>query len=290
MRILPRSRSQRWQVKPPELRINWGHPLANRLTRAYLFTGYDQTVTPMGSEIYDLCGRSVVQCLGVIRDHLPGPVLYVNGSQGGSEAAADDLTPGTGQGSGGLTLAAGCLFGSQVANAIADKYQTALEYVFGCTATLLLGWMYDNTVGAYIGRSAPYPSLNVFHNLALVWNGAAAESGVAIWQDGLQVDNASFSAGVFSQVRLTSSTFGFARSNGGTGTSSDLYMNYLYLFMRGLLPDEIGWLNDDPYAFLVQPRRQTQSPSIAAAAAWDPSMFPQQPPPLRGVRRYIPVG
>lgn len=270
MRVLPASQALRYDVKPPLLEVNWGHPLSVGLVRAIVYSEGSQGSAASGLArelVYD----QLVTNNAPIHDDLPGLVAHVTGStNAGSLLDHPDLTPATGVGVGGWTIASGIYLASNsVANQIAHKYTASnLEWIHGLASTTLYAWFYDQTASAYIGRTAPAPTAAVWHNVCCTWDGSTAASGVKLWVDALKVDNADFASGAFVQVRDLTANVLIGSSNGGLGGTTDTKYSYVYLFRRGLFPDEVAWLNDDPYALLHAPGRGLAvSPPAPAAGS-----------------------
>ena len=264
-----RSAYKRWQVKPTMPQLNLGHPLIadGRLVRAMTYAD-GHAGTGSAGLIRDMVTNQLVTQNSLVIDDLMGSVASSTGSaNAGSFVDSADLTPTTSVGNGGWTIASGIWLNSNsVANQIAHKYQTShLEWIHGLASTTLYYWLYDNTAAAYIGRTAPAPTAGVWHNVVATWDGSAASSGVKIWVDAIRVDSADFASGAFVQVRDTTATALIGSTNSGLGGTTNMRFNYVYFFRRGLLPDEVAWLHEDPSCFLAPPHGRCLGAPGAAA-------------------------
>jgi hypothetical protein len=247
----------RWAAKPTQLAVDWASPLSDRLVRAYLF---HEAASGLGG-VMDLCGTAPAVGLSntttQIREDEPGLVGRSTGG-GWSAPDADDLTPGTGVGQGWSVVAGVWKESAGVPDQIASRYQTgSLEWIFGFTTTALQGWVADNAVTAASGRSMTAPSAGVWHDLVFTWDGELVpKDHTQLWVDGVRGDTADVILSTVTQVRNTAIPLDIGRGTIGTGGTTGLRYRYLYLFRRGLLPDEIGTLADHPYTLLRETCRR----------------------------------
>src|SRR5262245_21059545 len=260
---------QRFDVTPDVPEINWGHPITLALEVCLLFNVTSGgSGNNLGTLFYDLVTGEVCYHGGTtgtndyVQDALPGAVYRTHTGTGAPGAILRDrplLTPNTSQGNGGLSIVSGAYVDAlAVANTLCGKYGASLEYIFGWhSASRLYFWVSDANNSSSSGRFASAaPSARVWHNVAGCWDGATVpKDHISIWSDGKRIDDNDFVSGTFTQVRDTTIDFKVAFNNGGIGGATDIYLSYLYLFRRGLLPDEIFELNDNPYCILTIPNK-----------------------------------
>ena len=76
-----------------------------------------------------------------------------------------------------------------------------IEYYFGTDAGSLINWVvFDDVVGARIGRTAPTLAFSEWHIVICTYDGSAAEAGLMIYVDGVRVDTGSGSAGAYTAM------------------------------------------------------------------------------------------
>ncbi len=263
----------RYAVTPNKAAVDWGHPLTDRLIRAVLFSQPSNFNSGGGALVDELVTGALVPNLGTMRDDLPGLICRCASSAAITLLDAPALTPATGQGSGGLSLVVGALVETATAaNQFVSKYQTgALEYVFGVlSGGTVFGYLYDNTAAAFSGRTAPALTAGIYQSLAMVWDGGIPpKDHLQIWADMQRIDTADFTSGTFVQVRDTATDVLIGGSNPGLGATTATRFRHAFVFRRGLLPDEMYALADNPDLFLVHPAR-AHAASVGAAAGWGP--------------------
>jgi hypothetical protein len=259
----------RWTVKPDQMQVNWGHPLTDRLVRAYLF--HNAAGTSVGNTGYfsELVYGYPIAFSGVVLNDEDGKTYKSLSSEAAVDAHRADLTPASGQGNGGFSICAGFYKTSaSVADQICSMYAGTLEYVYGCTSGAYYCWFYDSLAGVYSGRSGPVPAAGVWHNCAITWNGAVQpKDNLQLWTDAIRVDTTDFSGGTFASCVDGTTALTLCGFNGGLGGTNSVKLRYLYIFRRGLFPDEVAWIHDDPYALLVQPQPQACFKAAAVAGS-----------------------
>ncbi len=133
------------------------------------------------------------------------------------------------------------------ANPILSIYQgtqvsSTNEYVFGTTGGSFYGWVYDQTNGAYRGRSVGIGSLipnNTWRNLTMVYDGGTTNSSVKLYINGTQVDTTDFGANSFVTIRNTSSPMIIGAANDGLGGPINGSVSNVKFYTRALNPTEI---------------------------------------------------
>jgi hypothetical protein len=116
------------------------------------------------------------------------------------------------------------------------------EYVFGTTGGSLYGWVYDNTNGAYRGRSVVITSLisnNTWCNVMMVYNGGTVNSSVKLYLNSTQIDTTDFGANSFTTIRNTSSPMTIGAANDGVGGPINGAASSVKFYTRTLSATEI---------------------------------------------------
>jgi hypothetical protein len=254
MSLLLRSRP-RYSVAPEQLTIDWSHPLAHGLVRAYSFAGASHGL------VEDLCGRgSAPMTLGSLVEEAPGRVWRATTDAemvtlAPANNTPPEMSPAIGQ---GFSVWALVLFENADLNQVAHKAGAGgYEWLLGRYSNgLMYGMIWDGTNANYTGRNAPGPSSNVWHTCALAWNGdpAANAGNVRLYTDGRRVDDTEYSAGTVVTITPTGQRAVLALNSPAIGGTTGIRFALVALWRRGLLPDELAWLAEDPYAFLTVPR------------------------------------
>lgn len=84
------------------------------------------------------------------------------------------------------------------------------------TSALVIARMIDDSADAFIGRNAPYnTNNNVYNHIAVTYSGSALASGVKIYLNGKQVDNANSTSGTYTAMENTAATVSIGAENDG---------------------------------------------------------------------------
>jgi hypothetical protein len=116
------------------------------------------------------------------------------------------------------------------------------EYVFGTTGGSLYGWVYDQTNGAYRGRSVFMTSLilsNTWCNVTMTYNGGTTNSSVALYINSIKSDTTDFGANSFVTIRNTSSPMIIGVANDGLGGPINGSTSNVKFYTRTLSATEI---------------------------------------------------
>lgn len=92
------------------------------------------------------------------------------------------------------------------------------EYILGFYSDNLIYWQVNDSITAgRIGRLAPIFSLSAWHMVTATYDGGTLASGLKIFIDAVQVDNANNNSGVFTTMRNTTQPLGICRPNNAFG-------------------------------------------------------------------------
>ena len=135
---------------------------------------------------------------------------------------------------------------------IAKEVHMRRIIVLGCVFLLFLaamGCSGNKTEDTYIGRTAPIFSANTWTKLHCTYDGGTASSGVKIYIDGIQKDNADYKSGTFVSMRDTTAPFRIGKQNAGLATDFNGRVGWLELHARAMGAQEIGWRCFDPHRY-----------------------------------------
>lgn len=157
-------------------------------------------------------------------------------------------------------------------NSVLGKYNqgVAVEYMLGFNDTIIAVNTYLANASAYIGRTAPFASatyLNKWTHVAATYDASKANSGFAIYINGVKADNGNLSSGAYTGMTASSQpVFIGARLNSSvvefpfTGN-----IDATRLYGRVPTASEIARLYAEPYAGILDAARPMFRGGAAAA-------------------------
>ncbi len=113
-----------------------------------------------------------------------------------------------------------------VGDDIIGKYTNPYEYVVQISSSTLYFFLRDDSAAGYIGRSATlsgHVTANQLFSLVCTYDGSGLSSGVKIYADGVQIDDADFASGSYTAMENTTAPLRFgAATNGHDGKLGDV--------------------------------------------------------------------